>query len=400
MRVLVVDDDPISVEMMVDSISADHEGHIETAADGAEALRRVQRGDISLVVSDWMMPEMSGIELCRRIRAAELPRYIYFILVTSREAVDDLVEGLAAGADEFIRKPFDPTELNARIRSISRLKELHDELEERVEIRTRQLVVAMEAAHEGSRMKTEFLSNMSHELRTPMNGIIGMTALTLETTLTDEQRENLECVKGCADDMFGLIEKMLEFSRVESGMSNAVLGPFSIQTLVDEVLEPLRSRAAASGLELDCDVAPDVTDAVVGDADSIQRILANLADNAVRFTQQGRVTLRVVNDTDSVEHTNVRFDVVDTGIGIPADRMESIFEPFTQADGSASRKYQGTGVGLTIAARLADLIGGRLWVESELGRGSAFHLAVRLNPDASGDDVDAGTSHVFRSRAG
>jgi len=378
-QVLVVEDDPRLPEVLA-SLLRDENITLVTATNAVAALRLARTRPFDLILLDLGLPDANGFELLRQLKESPATQPIPVIVLSAWNSSSDKLRGFELGAVDYLTKPFEGGELRARLRAALRTKHLQDELTQA----NHELLAARLAAETSARAKAEFLANMSHEIRTPMNGIIAMTGLLRETPLTSEQRGYLETIYSSGESLLTIINDILDFSKIESGKFELESQPFDLYGCAEEALDLLAPKAAEKKLELVCMWADEVPERVCGDVTRLRQVLVNLLSNAVKFIAAGEVVIEAevlsapLRAEKNREPWQLHFRVRDTGIGIPVDRMARLFKSFSQADASTSRCYGGTGLGLAISKRLVELMGGKMWVESVLQKGSTFHFTLPL----------------------
>ena len=403
--VLYVDDEENNLRIFKRTFKRDYE--VFTAISAADGMKILAETPISLIITDQRMPEKTGVEFLKDVLSL-YPDTVRIIL-TAFSDITDIMEAVNdCGIYRYLVKPWDREMLKraindglemSRLRSdneglVKKLQKSNEQLEVRVEKRTaelkktnEELKIAKVKAEDASRAKEAFLSVMSHEIRTPLNAIIGITHMLEGADLNEDHRENVETLKFSGQNLLALINDILELSKINADKIKPELADFNLHFLLRDLIKSFEPQTKNKNLTVKTDLAENVPLFVKGDQARLTQVLINLIGNAVKFTSEGGVTVSAKVQSSDEKITDILFKISDTGIGIPNDKIEAVFESFTQAESATARKYGGTGLGLTITKKLVTLFGGKIWAESVVGQGSDFLFNVRFKTSTKREEV-------------
>ncbi len=392
-QLLLIDDTP-EISAAVQSALYGDDIQLLYADSGSAGLHIASENRIDLILLDIWMPDFDGFSTLQQIRLNPELAAVPVIMLSGLDELEDKVRCFELGATDYLVKPFEYAELKARIKAALRTKQLQDQLN-RSWADLEQARQATEAATQATKAKSEFLANMSHEIRTPMNGVIAMTSLLLQTGLTEEQRDIVETIRSSGDALLNIINEILDLSKIEAGKLELENRPFELRSCVEEVLDVLATKTGEKGVDLSYLIQSEVPAGIIGDPNRLRQILLNLVGNSVKFTHAGEIAIRVqLGDLKMAGAAKdghaapdgmaalpfgayvLHFVVRDTGIGIPVEKIPRLFKSFSQADATTSGQFGGTGLGLAISKKLAELMGGNMWVESVVNEGSTFHFSI------------------------
>ena len=363
--ILIIDDEKTNILYLNRILSADYE--IFTAKDGEKGLELVNEYLPDLILLDIVMPGMDGYEILASLKTSEKTKAIPVIFITGLTGDEHESKGLALGADDYISKPFNDEIVRLRVRNQIKI------------IKQMRTIIAQELTEHKSRTKAEFLSRMSHEMRTPMNAIMGTTSVAQIEDDVSTIQEHLKTIEKASREMMFLIDSMLDIADISHDKTKLACSDFNVRNMIREALNQSNECKKQKQQSLSVDIDDDVPETVYGDEKNLSKALSHLLTNAVKFTgEQGEILLKVSAAKNEGEIITLQFEVIDNGIGISKEHQESIFSLFEQVDGCDSREFEGIGSGLFITKNIVNMMGGKIWVDSEPGKGSKFVITVKV----------------------
>jgi signal transduction histidine kinase len=384
-KILVVDDEP-DLELLIrqrfrHKIKS-NEVYFDFAHNGIQALEKLREhnGNFDMILTDINMPEMDGLTLLMRLK--EEFRHHKAVVVSAYGDMVNIRTAMNRGAFDFVTKPIDFNDLDTTInKTISEIRIIQEGQKAQQQLQSTILEkekaqLEKLKAEQSEQFKQQFLANMSHEIRTPMNSVIGLTNLLIKTQLDELQQKYLGVIKKSSENLLVIINDILDLSKIQAGKMDFEKIPFSLKDAVDTAWHTLNFKAADKNLEFKINIDPKVPDTIVGDPTRLNQILINLAGNAIKFTEKGSVSINITETKREGNDSLIQFAIVDTGIGISEENLGKVFESFSQASSDTTRKFGGTGLGLTISKQLVELQGGKVWLTSELGKGTTFFFEI------------------------
>lgn len=415
--ILLVDDRPENL-LALESLLTDLDLGMDRATSGNEALGMMLEKDYALVLLDVQMPGMDGYETAELMKGSSKTKYIPIVFVTAVSRTEEHVfKAYETGVVDFLSKPINPIILRSKVCVFRDLYHQKRTIQDQLELLNERNLALIEArqqlqneveraerlaqrAMRATRAKSRFLANMSHDIRTPMNGIVGMTSLLLDTRQTPEQKEYTNTIKTSTYALLTLINDILDYSKIEAGKTDLEIIDFDLRLALEDMNELLAVRTAEKELEYIFDMDFEVPSLIQGDPGRLRQVLTNLIGNAIKFTEVGSVVLTVSLENENDDSVLIRFSVTDTGIGIPHDQLDSLFEAFSQAEASTTRRFGGTGLGLTISSQLVELMNGTISVESKPGEGSTFWFTARFDTQEEAEAASTADKHEVQTLDG
>ena len=375
MKILAVDDNLDNVDLICDLLEDDYD--LIKAYNGSDCIILAREEQPDLILLDVQMPKMNGYEVLLKLKedkdTYEIP--VIFLSAHYRDT-DRIVKGLETGAFDYLTKPIEDELLRAKVNVVARVLEAEAEVKKQ----RAHLARTNKELEEANRIKSDFLAVMSHEIRTPINGILGYADLLARTPVNEDQEEYVKIIKTSGNNLLELINNILDFSKIESLGVDLENAPFKLEDTVVEALNVVLIRANEKGISLNFNISDQSPNGVfVGDSHRLRQIILNLVNNAVKFTKKGEVLVNVKTTPREANKWEVYIGVKDTGIGIPEDKRDRLFKPFSQVDSSTTRRFGGSGLGLVICKRITEKMEGRLWVDSTEGEGSLFHFTAAVD---------------------